>query len=74
MRVMQVGERAVAIWFVKEQAPPLRSMLAIVRGALRVSGYQPWRNTEAECFDGGDETLLIARRGDEQTAQRHFSA
>lgn len=61
MRVVQVAERAVAIWFVQEEAPPLRTMLSLVRGALAGSGYEPWHTAEAECFAAGDETLLIAR-------------
>lgn len=61
MRVMQVAERAVAIWFVEEDAPPRRNMLTLVRSALKASGYAPWRSTEAECFSAGNETLLIAR-------------
>lgn len=66
MRVIQTAERTVAIWFIHEEAPPPGKALALIRGALRHSGFEPWAYTEADCFPAGEETLLIARQG-----QRH---
>ena len=61
MRVVQAADRAVAIWFVDEEAPPLGRLLSLIRRALAASGRRPWRAVAAECFTAGGETLVIAR-------------
>ena len=63
MCVIQAAERAVAIWFTEENAPPLEKILRLVRGALAAGGREPWPAIAAECFTAGDETLVIARPG-----------
>lgn len=63
MRSMTVSDRAVTIWFSGEEVPGDRALAALVRRALRERGMKLWRETEAERFDAGEETLVIARPG-----------
>ena len=74
MRALQVAERAVSIWFSREDAPTRGQMLCLVRRALADRGYRPWPETEAECFAAGEDTLLIARPGRARTAAFYFES
>jgi len=65
MRVIHTASRTVTIWFIGEEAPSQSGAMALVRGALKHAGHSPWARTEAECFTAGDETLLIARPGED---------
>lgn len=74
MRAVQVAERAVSIWFSREDAPTRGQMLRLVRRALLDRGFRPWPETEAECFASGEDTLLIARPGRPRTAAFYFES
>lgn len=63
MRAVQVAENAVSIWFSREDIPSRRQMLTLVRRMLEKEGYEPWPETEAECFAAGEDALVIARPG-----------
>ena len=63
MRTVQATDTAVSIWITREAAPTGEQMLRLVRQALEDQGLAPWRETEAECFAAGEDTLVIARPG-----------
>lgn len=63
MRSVQVSDRTVTMWFSGEKAPGGRKLAALVRRTLEERGMEPWAETEAERFDAGEDTLVIARPG-----------
>ena len=65
MRTVYAAESAVSILISGEAPPYRRQLLAMVRNALEEAGLQPWDEMEADCFQAGEETLLLARPGRE---------
>ena len=61
MRTIRVEPETVTIWISGEELPEREEVLALVRRSLAEEGFDPWEQTEAECFEAGRELLVIAR-------------
>ncbi len=70
MRTIHASATAVSIVFSGEAPPPRRRLPELVRGALAEAGLPPWEDMEADCFQAGGDTLLLARPGN---TRRYFS-
>jgi len=61
MQQIEAGPDSVAIWLSGEPVRDPRSIPALVLNILIRHGLPPWPDMEAECYSGGEETLILAR-------------
>ena len=63
MQRIEAGPHSVAIWLSGEPLPDRHAIPGLVQNILSRQGFAPWPEVEAECYAGGEDTLILARPG-----------
>lgn len=64
MELMDAGDDRVSLWLsgcTGDATPGPGEAARLVHHARKEAGLPPWQDTEADCFQAGDQLLILAR-------------